>query len=317
MRTTRWFLRLTLILAVLFVGDAWEAAAQVVKLRGVSLPLTNYTPLLIAREKGWFAEENLDVSWTNVAQGAIAIEAVYGGSAEFGASSIFEPLVARGNGLDIVYVAAQTRLVSQPPDNTAMLVRVEDNIRSAKDLAGKTVSAGLINSVNYIHTHVWLRKHGVDPKTVKFLEVPFPQMNDALFQKRIDAAFNVEPFATFALKTGKARSIGHPYQENFPGMDIAHYIAKESWVRANLDTMRRFKKVMDRATNHLNSISKEERDGWIAKYTGMKPEIVAAVNLPIFTTEYNVESLRKNLDLAVEFKLIKQPFDVTTMIWKP
>ena len=316
MRTTRWFLRLTLILAVLFVGDAWEAAAQV-KLRGVSLPLTNYTPLLIAREKGWFAEENLDVSWTNVAQGAIAIEAVYGGSAEFGASSIFEPLVARGNGLDIVYVAAQTRLVSQPPDNTAMLVRVEDNIRSPKDLAGKTVSAGLINSVNYIHTHVWLRKHGVDPKTVKFLEVPFPQMNDALFQKRIDAAFNVEPFATFALKTGKARSIGHPYQENIPGMDIAHYIAKESWVKANADTMRRFKKAVDRATNHLNSVSKEERAGWVAKYTGMKPEIVAAVNLPIFTTEYNVESLRKNLDLAVEFKLIKQPFDVSTMIWKP
>ena len=316
MRTTRWFLRLTLILAVLFVGDAWEAAAQV-KLRGVSLPLTNYTPLLIAREKGWFAEENLDVSWTNVAQGAIAIEAVYGGSAEFGASSIFEPLVARGNGLDILYVAAQTRLVTQPPDNTYMLARADDNIRGPKDLAGKTVSAGLINSVNYIHTHVWLRKHGVDPKTVKFLEVPFPQMNDALFQKRIDAAFNVEPFATFALKTGKARSIGHPYMETIPGMDIAHYIAKESWVKANADTMRRFKKVMDRATNHLNSVPKDERTAWIAKYTGMKPEIVAAVNLPLFVTDYYVESLKKNLELAVEFKLIRQPFDVTTMIWKP
>ena len=316
MRTTRWSLRLLLILAVLFVGDAWEAAAQV-KLRGAAIRLTNFTSLEVARDKGWFAEENLDVSWTMVAQGAIAVEAVFGGSAEFGCSSIFEPLVARGNGLDIVYVAAQTRLVSQPPDNTAMLVRIEDTIQSPKDLAGKTVSAGLINSVNYIHTHVWLRKHGVDPKTVKFLEVPFPQMNDALFQKRIDAAFNVEPFATFALKTGKARSIGHPYQENIPGMDIAHYIAKESWVKANLDTVRRFKKVIDRATNLLNSTSKEERVAWIAKYTGMKPEIVAAVNLPIFTTEYNVDSLKKNLDLAVEFKLIKQPYDASTMIWKP
>jgi NitT/TauT family transport system substrate-binding protein len=316
MQTKRWLTRLWVILAILLAGDAWEATAQV-KLRGVVLPLTNYAPLTIAKEKGWFAEENLDVSWTNVAQGAIAIEAVYGGSAEFGASSIFEPLVARGNGLDIVYVVAQTRLVNQPPDNTQMLVRAEDPIRSPKDLAGKTMSAGLINSVNYIHTHVWLRKHGVDPKTVRFLEVPFPQMNDALFQKRIDAAFNVEPFATFALKTGKARSLGHPYLENIPGMDIAHYIAKESWVKANADTMRRFKKAVDRATNHLNSVPKDERTAWIAKYTGMKPEIVAAVNLPVFTTEYNVESLRKNLELAVEFKLIKQPFDVTTMIWKP
>lgn len=316
MQAKRWSLWLWVVLALLFVGDAWEAAAQV-KLRGVALPLTNYTPLLIAREKGWFAEENLDVSWTMVAQGAIAIEAVYGGSAEFGASSIFEPMVARGNGLDIVYVVAQTRLVQQPPDNTAMLVRAEDNIRSPRDLAGRTISAGLINSVNYIHTHVWLRKHGVDPKTVRFLEVPFPQMNDALFQNRIDAAFNVEPFATAALKTGKARSLGHPYLENIPGMDIAHYIAKESWVKANADVMRRFKKVVDRATNHLNSAPKDERVAWIAKYTGMKQDLVAAVNLPVFTTEYNLDSLRKNLELAVEFKLVKQPFDVTTMIWKP
>lgn len=303
-------------LALLIAWSPGEAVAQD-KLRVVALPLTNYTPLLIAREKGWFAEAKLDVSWTNVAQGAVAIEAVYGGSAEVGCSSIFEPLVARGNGLDIVYVVAQTRLVSKPPDNTYMLVRADDAIKGPKDLAGKTVSAGLINSVNYIHTFVWLRKYGVDPKSVRFLEVPFPQMNDGLFQKRIDAAFNVEPFATFALKTGKARSIGHPYMETIPGMDIAHYIAKESWVKANADTMRRFKTAMDRATIYLNNASKEERISWISKYTGMKPEIVTSVNLPLFVTDFYVDSLRKNLELAVEFKLIKQPFDVTTMIWKP
>ena len=39
-------------------------------------------------------------------QGAIAVEAVYGGSAEIGGSAIFEPMVARGNGLDIMFIAA-------------------------------------------------------------------------------------------------------------------------------------------------------------------------------------------------------------------
>lgn len=316
MRGKRWHLWLWVVLMASFLGSAPRALAAV-KMRGVALPITNYTPLLVAREKGWFAEENLDISWTMVAQGAVSIEAVYGGSAEFGGSSIFEPLVARGNGFDIVYVVAQTRLPQQPPDNTAMLVRAEDNIKGPKDLAGKTVSAGLINSVNYIHTHVWLRKHGVDPKTVRFVEVPFPQMNDALLRNRIDAAFNVEPFVSAALKTGKARSLGHPYLENVPGMDIAHYIAKESWVKANADAMRRFKKAVDRATNYLNSAPKDERNQWIAKYTGMDVNVVATVNLPIFTTEFNVETLKKNLDLAVEFKLVKQPFDVATMIWKP
>ena len=316
MRGKGWLVGLCIGVALSFVGHAPQVSAQV-KLRAVMVPLANYTPILIARDKGWFAEQNLDVSWTMVAQGAISIEAVYGGSAEIGASSIFEPMVARGNGLDIVFVAAQVKMAAQAPDHTGMLVRAEDPIRSPRDLTGKTVSAGLINSVNYIHTHAWLRKHSVDPKTVRFMEVPFPQMNDALFQKRVDAVFNVEPFVTAALKTGKARNLGYPYLENIPGMDIAHYIAKESWVRAHADVVRRFKRVIDRATSYVISIPNDERVTWISKFTGMKPEVIAEIRLPGFTTEYNVESLRKNINLAVEFKLLKQPFDVTTMIWKP
>jgi hypothetical protein len=48
----------------------------------------------------------------------------------------------------------------------------------------------------------------------------------------------------------------------------------------------------------------------------MKPELVAAVNLPEYTTEFNVPSLKANLDIAVRQKLAK-PFDLDSMIWKP
>ena len=43
--------------------------------RVVPIPIANYTPLVVARDKGYFADENLSVSWTPVAQGAVAIEA--------------------------------------------------------------------------------------------------------------------------------------------------------------------------------------------------------------------------------------------------
>src|SRR5262249_34318139 len=64
--------------------------------RVVTPPLVNYTPLLVARDKGWFEEQNLSVGWSTVAQTAVAIEAVYGGSAEFGGGGVLEPMVARG-----------------------------------------------------------------------------------------------------------------------------------------------------------------------------------------------------------------------------
>jgi len=306
--------------AALALSAAPEARAQAkpapATVRLAIIPVTNYTPLVVARDKGWFAEEGLSVSWSSIAQGAVAIEAVFGGSVEFGGSSIFEPMVARGNGLDVMFAVAGTRIRPTPPDNSALLVRTNDNIRQPGDLAGKKISAGLVNSVNYVHMQEWLQNRGVDPKSIQFLEIPFPQMADALFQNRLDAVWAVEPFLTFMLKTGNARIFARPYQDNMPGMDITAYIAKESWLKANADVARRFKRAIDRATTHLNNASKEERDGWVAKFTGVKPEVVAAMTLPDFTTEFNVPSLKANLDLAVKHKMVKG-FDINRMMWTP
>ena len=310
---------LKLVLAAAAVVAPFAAPAQTpapATLRLAVIPVANFTPLVVARDKGFFTEENLNVTWTTVAQGAIAVEAVYGGSAEIGGSAIFEPIVARSNGLDIMFITAGARIRSSPPDNSGLLVRTGDSIQGAKDLAGKKVSAGLINSVNYAHMREWLQRNGVDPGTVQFLEIPFPQMADALFQNRLDVVWNVEPFVTFMLKSGNARVIAYPYQENVPRMDITGYLAKESWVKANGDVARRFKRAIDRATTYLVNASKEERDNFVAKYTGAKPEVVAATNLPEFITEFNVPSLKANLDIAVRQKLAK-PFDLDAMIWKP
>jgi NitT/TauT family transport system substrate-binding protein len=312
----RTILKLALAAALLSTAAASAQTPAPAKLRLAIIPIANYTPVVVARDKGFFKDENLDVSWTTVAQGAVVIEAVYGGSAEIGGSSIFEPMVARGNGLDISFIAASAHIRSNPPDNSGVVVRGNDSIQGAKDLAGKKVSAGLINGVNYAHMREWMQRKGVDPNAVQFVEIPFPQMADALFQNRLDAVWNVEPFLTFMLKSGNARVIAYPYQENIPGMDISCYLAKESWVKANPDVARRFKRAIDRATTYLINASKEERDDFVAKYSGAKPEVVAAMNLPEYATEFNVPSLKANLDIAVRQKLAK-PFDLDAMIWKP
>ena len=54
----------------------------------------------------------------------------------------------------------------------------------------------------------------------------------------------------------------------------------------------------------------------IAKFTGMKLDIVKEVTLPVFSTEFNVPSFKANLEIAVRHKLAK-PFEVETMIFKP
>ena len=171
-------------------------------------------------------------------------------------------------------------------------------IRAPADLAGKKISAGLINSVNYVHMLEWLQKKGVDRSKIDFLEIPFPQMADALFQKRVDAVWNVEPFVTFMMKSGKARCWPIPIRTTCRGWISPTICAKESWIKANPDVARRFKRAIDRATTPRDHASKEERDDWVAKFTGMKLDVVKDVTLPVYSTEFNVPSLQANLDMV-------------------
>jgi ABC-type nitrate/sulfonate/bicarbonate transport system substrate-binding protein len=312
-------LKLGFLGAALAFGAGMALAQSVgapANVRVAVMPVANFATLVVARDKGFFKDENLNVTWATVPQGAIAVEAVFGGSAEVGGGSIFEPMVARGNGLDMVFIAASSRIRSQPPDNSGIAVRDEDNINGPKELIGKKVSASLINGPNYVHMREWLQRGGVDPSSVQFLEIPFPQMADALFQKRLDAVWNVEPFLTAMVRSGNARVIAYPYQENVPRMDITGFVAKESWAKANPDVAGRFKRAIDRASNHLINAAKEERDEWVVKYSGLRKEVVTGMNLPEYTTEFNVPSLQANLDIAVRQKLAK-PFNLSAMLWKP
>src|SRR3954471_24857793 len=113
----------TIVVASLVAWLPPDAQAQAkpapATLRVVMPRLTNYTGLLVARDKGWFAEENLSVSWTPVQGATLAVEAVYGGSAEIGGTGILESMVARGNGLDLMFFAAAARINNAPPDNSA------------------------------------------------------------------------------------------------------------------------------------------------------------------------------------------------------
>ena len=88
-RTRRTFI--TGAAAFSFAASRAPAFAQqrLTPIRIVVTPVTNYTGLLVGRDKGWFEEQGLNVSWSPVAQTAIAVEATYGGSVEFAGGGVF------------------------------------------------------------------------------------------------------------------------------------------------------------------------------------------------------------------------------------
>jgi len=91
--------------------------------------------------------------------------------------------------------------------------------------------------------------------------------------------------------------------------------AKESWLKANGDPAKRFRAVFTRAQKFMAEAPKLDRDAFVSKFTSVRPELVAEMSLPIFVSDFNVQSLKANMELAVGQKLMKS-IDVDSMVWK-
>ena len=79
----------------------------------------------------------------------------------------------------------------------------------------------------------WLISAGVDPTTVNFVEVPFPQMADVLKQGSVDAVVSVEPFGSRITSSG-AGVAGPDFTSVMPdGLPILVFVANNEWIASH------------------------------------------------------------------------------------
>ena len=99
-------------------------------------------------------------------------------------------------------------------DGSTVIVRKDLPAQSLRDLKGKTFAIPSKYSNQYLVITKLMADQGVDPKDVKFVELPPPDMPGALAAKAIDAYFIGEPHAAKAELDGSGRVL---------------YFAKDIW----------------------------------------------------------------------------------------
>jgi NitT/TauT family transport system substrate-binding protein len=94
-------------------------------------------------------------------------------------------------------------------DGSTVIVRKDLPAKSLKDLAGKVFAIPSKYSNQYLVIRKLMKDEGVDPGTVRFVELPPPDMPGALASKAIDAYFVGEPHAARAELDGSGRVLYH------------------------------------------------------------------------------------------------------------
>jgi NitT/TauT family transport system substrate-binding protein len=182
----------------------------------------------------------------------------------------------------------------------ALIVPASSSIKTAKDLTGKTIGIPALKTISEYAPRNWIDKNGGDASTVRFLELPFPAMADALAAGRIDAAWVTEPFLSSNKRN--SRVLGYGFDSIARSFLISSWFATESWARAHADAVARFAGAVVKAGAWANRNPGPSAD-ILATNLKIDPATLATMARTRFGDTLAVAAIQPQIDVAAHYGL--------------
>ena len=202
----RRIIAVVILVAVLVSGAApasWAAEKVTVGVGGVALMV--YLPTALAKAKGYFAEEGLDVEILDIkGGGSQAASALIGGSVDFSANAIDHAIKAKVQKKDLIAVHSHVRL---PVMGVVVATKYKGEIKSLADLKGRPLGVTSPGSQTHMVLGYLLAKSGVKADDVKIIGAGGSTMPLAIEKDSVHAGMMVDPFFTAFLKQGKGYAL--------------------------------------------------------------------------------------------------------------
>jgi len=98
------------------------------------------------------------------------------------------------------------------------MARIDGGINSGGILRESAWRSTTANNIMWIRAAAWVDETGGESGRVTFVEIPFPQMVDALVSNQVDAAMVNEPFLTVGLQNhgDKVKVVSWPMSDTAP-----------------------------------------------------------------------------------------------------
>ena len=303
------------VMGLFIVANHRAAAADLEKVRVSIIPINDVAPLFVAMKNGYFRDLGLEIDTTPTQGGAAGIPGLIGGSFDVVYGNVVSVLLASQQGLDVKVIAAGTKAALRETDTTPIIVRSDSGIKSGKDLEGKSISVNTRNNVIWLYARAWIKATGGDPDKVTFKEVPFPQVEDALRQQRVDAAFLVAPFSVVALQKPGLTAIANPYSDIQPGVDVGQYITTGKLLSTRPEMIKKFVTGLRKGVEWFNANrTSEELLTVISGYTKTDASILKSVALPEAPLQSDLPQVKKTMELMIENKLLPGPVELSKII---
>jgi len=143
-------------------------------------PNADHVPIYVAKEKGFFADEGIDLKIVIPSDPSDAQKLVASGKADIGVSYMPQVVIARSEGLPVKSIGV---LVAHPL--TTILYLEDSGIKEPKDLEGRKVGYSVPHMMDILF-RAFCEKNGVDTAKVDLIHVGF-NLTPSLLSGKVDA----------------------------------------------------------------------------------------------------------------------------------
>lgn len=235
------------------------ASAQTTRLKTSYSAITaNNSPVWIAKEKGFFEKNHLDVQVLLIESGTTSIQALVAGETQIAQLSGGVILSSGLAGSDVVCISGLENL-------SAFSLIAQKEIKSAEQLKGKRLAISRFGSASDLAARLILQKLGLNPdKDVTLLQVGGTSTRLAAITKgAVESTVITPEFYILARKAG-VTTLADPLSAkiDFPQNSIA---TSRSFLKSHPETVSQYLKAIIEATHYFKN-NRDESVRILSKY---------------------------------------------------
>jgi NitT/TauT family transport system substrate-binding protein len=278
-----------------------------------ALAVADDAPLYIAIKEGYFKQAGLTVTPVPVAQSTQAIPDMLRGSVDIIAGANYVSFFqAESKGVVSFKVLADATHCQ--PSTFDVMALPGSGIKTPANLAGKSVAVNLTNNVQTLTLDTVLKNDGVNPSSVHYVEVPFPDMVAALKAHRVDAISAIEPYITGSELQDSAVPVVSQCAGATAGFPLSGYFATKSWAQQNPNTAKAFQQALDKAQALADSDPAAVR-AILPTYTKVTAKTASVLKLNMYPSTLSSSAMQQVASLMLSGGLLTKPLSVSSLMF--
>lgn len=226
---------------------------QKTKIKVAHLPIPGQALYYIAKDQGYFAEENLDVEFIPIKKSTEVYNLLQAGKADVGSAGTAAPLIYISKDAPFTIVGGILG------EGSAIVVPANSTLKEIKDLKAKKV-ATVRMATGDIVVKAQLIANGLKPEDVQYVE--FPSAADslaALKSGKVDAAISWPPYSDAAVKAGEIKILKWS-GAMAPGHTCCRVVFNNEFIAKNPEAVTKFLKALIKAEKFFGENAEKSLD---------------------------------------------------------